>query len=179
MENRERQPEIINMSKEEVIHYIIERYGEEIKRLIFTYVKSYAQTDDLFQEFLINTYKGLDRFHEQSSLKTWLYRIAINKCKDYLRSPFHRLFHFTDMEPLSKRDKSAEQVSMEREQQHQVVEAILSLPIKYREVVILKYYKDMSIQEIGQMLGTNESTIKSRIMRGKEILKKRGEDIFE
>ncbi|KAA0548390.1 sigma-70 family RNA polymerase sigma factor [Bacillus sp. BGMRC 2118] len=176
----ERQQEILQSSKEEVIHTIIDQYGEDIKRLIYTYVKSYSQTDDLFQEFLISVYKNLDTFKEESLLKTWLYRIAINKCKDYLKSPIHRLFSIPFVEYLSKNEKSAEQAAIDKEKKDQFIEAILSLPIKYREVVILRYYKGLSIHEISVMLNCNESTIKSRILRGKEkLVKMTGEDIVE
>src|SRR5690625_7477862 len=61
-------------------------YGNEIKRLIYTYVKNEADTDDIAQEVFVTVYKKLHTFQKQSSLKSWLYSIAINKSKDYLRS---------------------------------------------------------------------------------------------
>jgi len=63
-----------------------------MKRLIFTYVKSYSVTDAPFQEFLITVYPKYETFNGNSKHSTWLTRIAINKCKDYLRSPLHRIY---------------------------------------------------------------------------------------
>ncbi|WP_010650335.1 sigma-70 family RNA polymerase sigma factor [Oceanobacillus massiliensis] len=170
MEKNIREENILEIPKEEIINFIINSYGEELKRIIFTYVKNHSQTDDIFQEVLIKTYKGLDKFRGDSSLKTWLYRISINKCKDYLRSPIHRLIPH-NLKAI-REEKTLEQSRIEEEQQNIVAEAILSLPIKYREVIVLRYYKDLSIKEISQALNTNESTIKTRIQRGKKNLKK-------
>ncbi|MGP4107606.1 sigma-70 family RNA polymerase sigma factor [Virgibacillus sp. L01] len=171
MEQRDRDTDIIEKSREEIIYYIIDFYGEEIKRLIFTYVKNHAQTDDIFQEFLIKTYKKLSGFNSNSALKTWLYRIAINTCKDYLRSPIHRFLQYNESMKSIKKQKSAEQISLEKERQQTIIQTILSLPIKYREVITLMYYKHLSIKEISQSLGINESTVKTRIMRGKRKLR--------
>ncbi|MFZ3579924.1 sigma-70 family RNA polymerase sigma factor [Virgibacillus sp. DJP39] len=170
---------LLEKTNEEIIHYIIFTYGEEIKRLIITYVKSYDVADDIFQEFLIKTYNSLSGFRSDSSLKTWLYRIAINKCKDYLRSPIHRLIHYTDKLSSIKKEESAEDAYLEKENNEQLARTVLSLSIKYREVMILKYYKDLSIQEVSAALGINESTVKTRIMRGKNKLQNKigGADI--
>lgn len=165
-----RNVDISERTKEETIHNIICNHGEEIKRLIFTYAKSYDVTEDIFQEFLIQTYKSLDGFKSNSSLKTWLYRIAINKCKDYLRSPIHRLIHYTDKFNAFRKQKSAESSYLENESKSELAEMVLSLPIKYREVIILRYYKDLSIREISTTLNVKESTIATRLMRGRNRL---------
>ncbi|MFD2044167.1 sigma-70 family RNA polymerase sigma factor [Ornithinibacillus salinisoli] len=162
--------EILSHSREEAISHIIDIYGESIKRLIFTYVKNYAQADDLFQEFLIKVYQNLDQFNRNSSLKTWLYRIAINKCKDYLRSPLNRLFPLHEYTKGSTMVKSAEDITLENEQQQAIVHSILALPIKYREIFVLRYYQDFTIKQVSDALGVQESTVKTRIMRGKKKL---------
>ncbi|WP_430787054.1 sigma-70 family RNA polymerase sigma factor [Virgibacillus flavescens] len=153
------------------MNYIIDAYGEEIKRLIFTYVKNHTQTDDIFQDFLIKTFKSLDRFKAKSTLKTWLYRIAINTCKDYLRSPIHRIVQYHELSKISSKQQSVEQTSLENEQKETMAEAVLSLPVKYREVILLKFYRDLTINEISQSLHVKESTVRTRIMRGKKKLK--------
>ncbi|MRH41498.1 sigma-70 family RNA polymerase sigma factor [Aquibacillus halophilus] len=164
---------ILTKSKDEIIDYVIDQYGEQIKRVIFTYVKSYTQTDDLFQEFLINVYQRLEQFEANSSLKTWLYRIAINKCKDYLRSPIHRLFKYNEEVKSIHVAKSAEQLAMENEQEMIIVEAILSLPTKYREIFVLRFYQSFSVRQVSDALRINESTLKTRIMRGKKKLQQK------
>lgn len=173
--------QVLSKSKEDIILFIIDEYGEQIKRLIFTYTKNYAQTDDLFQEFLIKVYQRIDQFNGKSGLKTWLYRIAINKCKDYLRSPIHRFFSLNEKATVViHASDSAENLALERERSQKLVHAILDLPIKYREIFVLRYYQDFNSKQISEALGLSESTVRTRIMRGKEKLKaKIGGDYFE
>ncbi|MBB6454883.1 RNA polymerase sigma-70 factor (ECF subfamily) [Salirhabdus euzebyi] len=159
--------------KEAAIEYVIDHYGEIVKRIIFTYLKNHAQTDDIFQEFLITVYQKLDTFKGEAKLKSWLCRIAINKCKDYLRSPLHRLILLKDQIQVSNSEKSAEQISIEEENRQHIVNAIFQLPIKYREIFVLRYYQSLSIQEISEWLEMNESTVKTRLARGKKKLETR------
>jgi RNA polymerase sigma factor (sigma-70 family) len=166
---------IINLepkSRDEMVKYVFDHFGEEIKRLIFTYVKNFSQTDDVFQEFLITVYQKFDSFKGESQLKTWLYRIAINKCKDYLRSPIHRLQFATNKIMDATYNKSPEQHVVLEESEKEIIEAVLSLPIKYREIFILRFYKSLSIKEISELIGVNESTVKTRLSRGKSKLEK-------
>nr|WP_255688605.1 sigma-70 family RNA polymerase sigma factor [Pontibacillus sp. HN14] len=166
---------------EEIIEVVFNDYGGNIKSVIYTYVKSGAQTEDIFQEFLISVYKNSHLFKGESSFKTWLYRIAINKCKDYLKSPIHRIFTtYNDQLSNKSTEASPEQRVVEKELEGEIVKAIMSLPIKYREVFVLRYYQSFSIRQISESIGIKESTVKSRIMRGKKKLQsKLGGDYFE
>ncbi|MBX0358450.1 sigma-70 family RNA polymerase sigma factor [Halobacillus sp. Nhm2S1] len=161
------------------MNYIIDQYGEEIKRLIFTYVKNYATTDDIFQEFLIKVYKNISGFKREAKLRSWLYRIAINTCKDYLRSPINRIFSLNDA-IFSEKEKSAEDMVILKENNVQLAKAVLSLPIKYREIFVLRFYQSFSLQQISEALNMKESTVKTRISRGKSKLRQKlGGDIYE
>ncbi|WP_407272986.1 sigma-70 family RNA polymerase sigma factor [Radiobacillus sp. PE A8.2] len=162
---------IDKMSKDEAIEWIMDTHGEKIKRFIYTYVKNRSQTDDLFQDVLFAVYRQLHTFKQQSSFKTWLYRIAANKCKDYLRSPIHRLIIWKAQVIERADDRTPEQSLMLDEQKQALLTKMLQLPIKYREVLILQYYQEFSINEISELLGINPSTVKTRIMRAKEKLK--------
>ncbi|WLR46483.1 sigma-70 family RNA polymerase sigma factor [Halobacillus litoralis] len=178
-EKLEKDEDILNESIEEVMNYIIDEYGEEIKRLIFTYVKDYASTDDMFQEFLIKVYKKISSFKREAKLRSWLYRIAINTCKDYLRSPINRLLALNDT-LFSEKEKSAEEMVILKENNVRLAEVVLSLPIKYREILVLRFYQSFSIQQISEALNMKESTVKTRISRGKSKLRQKlGGDINE
>jgi RNA polymerase sigma factor (sigma-70 family) len=172
---------ISHKSIDEIIEFIFKEYGENIKALIYTYVKNDAQTDDIFQEFIISVYKNIDKFQKKSTLKTWLYSIAVNKCKDYLKSPIHRLFtSYNDQINTVNKGKSPEQNVIKNEMETEIVKAILSLPIKYREIFVLRYYQSFSLKQISEFIGVNESTVKTRIMRGKKKLQsKLGGDFLE
>lgn len=179
MDSRSESPTSIHhYNRDEAIKWIMEEYGESLKRFIFTYVKNRSQTDDIFQEVLIAIYQQLHTFQERSSFKTWLYKVTANKCKDYLRSPLHRLFIWKDQIIGGSVEETPDQLLMIGERKSEVIEAILGLPIKYREVLILQYYKELSIQEIGDLLKVNPSTIKTRIMRAKEKLKQKLKEDF-
>ncbi|MRG87394.1 sigma-70 family RNA polymerase sigma factor [Salinibacillus xinjiangensis] len=157
--------------RERAIEYVIDNYGETVKRIIFTYVKNYVATDDLFQDFLITVYRRLDSFQGESKLKTWLCRIAINKCKDHLKSPVNRIIYLREHIHDTGHSKSPEQLSIKDEERQQLINAIFSLSIKYREVLVLRYYQSLSIKEISELLHLNESTVKTRIARGKGKLR--------
>src|SRR5690606_35855038 len=157
--------DVLETPRELAMEYIIDVHGEAIKRLIFTYIKNYAQTDDIFQEFLINVYKKLDSYRGDAKLHTWLCSIAINKCKDYLKSPLHRLFLLKGDIQTTEKSKSPEQLSIEEEERERVVRAVFELPVKYREIFVLRYYQELSIKEVSEVLSINESTIKTRIAR--------------
>lgn len=157
-------------SREETIEWIMEQFGESMKRFIFTYVKSKTQMDDIFQEVMIKVYKKIDTIQDPDKLKNWLYKITANTCKDYLRSPIHRLLVWKDDIEKKSMD-TPEQRAILDEQKKMVIRTILDLPVKYREVLILQYYQEFSIQEISDLLNVNPSTVRTRILRAKEKLK--------
>ena len=164
-------PSIQSTDSEGAIEWVMEEYGESLKRFIFTYTKNRAQTDDIFQEVLLTVYRKIHTYQGKSSFKNWLYQVTANKCKDYLRSPFHRLITWKEQLKEKPNPKTPEHSLLQDEQKQIVIEAIMNLPIKYREVLILQYYKEFSIQEISDLVKVNPSTIKTRIMRAKEKLK--------
>jgi RNA polymerase sigma-70 factor, ECF subfamily len=154
----------------EQLNYIMEEYGEEIKRLVFTYTKNWPQAEDITQEIFISVYNNLNEFREQSTVRTWIYRIAINKCKDYVRSWHYTKTLLTNSFFQKSKDKSPEEAYLQNEQKEQVSKLILELPINYREVIILYYFKEFSLEEISTTLEINPNTVKSRLRRAKKSL---------
>lgn len=165
-----------NFSPEQAIEYIMEHYGEAIKRTIFTYVKNFHTTDDIFQEVLILIYRKWHQFNGQSQLKTWVFRIAINQSKDYLRSPLHRIKLAKDQMLEQKDDRNSEKVFIQKEQWDEIATAILNLPVKYREVMILTFQQNLSLKRIAEVTDTPLPTVKSRMHRARKLLKKRVEE---
>jgi RNA polymerase sigma factor (sigma-70 family) len=159
------------LSRDEAIEWVMDEYGEGLKRLIFTYVKNKTQTDDIFQDVLLTVYQKIDTFDGRASLKNWVYQITSNKCRDYLRSPLHRLLIWKEEISRKASSMTPEKMYLLDERKRMIIEAILTLPLKYREVLVLQYYKELSIQEISNVLQVNPSTIKTRIMRAKEKLR--------
>ncbi|WP_442598326.1 sigma-70 family RNA polymerase sigma factor [Neobacillus sp. D3-1R] len=161
-------------NQEEVLENIMNSYGSAIKSLIYSYMKDWEITSDLTQEVLVTIYLKLDTFHHKSSLKTWIYSIAINKCKDYMKSWHYRNTVINEKLFFFMRDskKTPEEQIIEKSNNKELEKAIWSLPLKYREVFLLYYYQDFSLEEVSEALGIPIATVKTRLYRGKEKVKK-------
>lgn len=151
------------------LEFMMDKYGEEIKRLIYSYVKDYSIIDNITQETFINFYTNFHKFQYKSDVKTWLYRIAINKCKDYLRSSKRKYLLIINF--FNDRKNEPEENIIQKQRNDILINKIMNLPIKYRELIILHYYKDLSIAEISIVLNLNENTIKTRLKRARHKLK--------
>ncbi|WP_318010960.1 sigma-70 family RNA polymerase sigma factor [Clostridium estertheticum] len=165
------------------IHKEIERlincYGDDVLRVAFLYVKDRHKAEDIFQEVFIKVFKKYDSFKGNSSEKTWIMKITINVCKDYFKSFWiKRVLLNSDRDydrEIYNEQYNAESLddgiikSMEsRELLHQV----MNLSIKYKEVIILYYYEGFTTREISEMLKLPEGTIRTRLFRARELLKK-------
>ncbi|MDK7669169.1 sigma-70 family RNA polymerase sigma factor [Cytobacillus oceanisediminis] len=161
-------------SNEELITSLIESYWVSVKKLAFTYVKDWVLAEDITQEVFIKCYKNLDQFRRESSYKTWLYRVTVNRCKDELKSKwFKTLWIFEEVKDKVGKNIASAEISYFKNYEETVIsELVLALPVKYREVIILYYYEELSLEEIQILLGLNINTIKTRLRRGKMLLKK-------
>ncbi|MHC0037619.1 sigma-70 family RNA polymerase sigma factor [Pseudoneobacillus sp. C159] len=165
--------DVLAMEPARALEWMMDEYGEGVKRFIFTYTKNATLAEDLTQEVFVNVYLKIDTFSGKSSLRTWIYSIAVNKCKDYFKSWHYRKIRLmgsfleTNMITLRSPEKM---VAME-EDRVELIEQILALPLKYREVLLLFYYKEFSIEEIGELLGIGEATVKTRLRRARQKLK--------
>lgn len=146
----------------------LEAYGEYCIRVAYLYVKDWAAAEEIVQDVFLAYYKQQQRFEGRASLKTYLVKITIHKSHDYLRSWKRKMVHLVPQKSVTP---SAEQTLIIEEQQSQLVEVLLKLPIKYREVLILHYYDDYKVREIAELLQVSENTIKTRLTRGREKLK--------
>jgi RNA polymerase sigma factor (sigma-70 family) len=170
---------ILQLEAHQAIEALMDKYGDEIKRLIYTYVKNYADTDDVTQEVFVTIYRKLNTFQGKSSLRSWIYSIAINKSKDYLRSWQSRNKRLKEKLSTSKHDyihdrnvETPEESTLKQDESSKLLKLLLMLPVKYREVLILFYFKDFSTIEIGTTLGMKETTVRTRLNRGREQLRK-------
>ncbi|MUK88614.1 sigma-70 family RNA polymerase sigma factor [Ornithinibacillus sp. L9] len=168
--------EILQQDNTRAIEMIMDTYGDEIKRLVYTYMKNTADTDDVTQEVFVTIYQKLNMFQGKSSLKSWIYSIAINKCKDYLRSWHARNKRLKEKlthaaHSSENTNETPEEYYMNQTESNQLLNQVMDLPIKYREVITLFYFKELSTKEIGQVLGMKEATVRTRLARGRDKLK--------
>jgi RNA polymerase sigma factor (sigma-70 family) len=161
------------LEKDSLLESIMDEYGDRLTKLSFNYLRDWGQAQEVVQDVFVSCYKHLDEYQQINSFKSWIYRVTINKCKDRLRSSLLKRFIFNNeiftnmnsMEPTPEdqvlKDKEAEFLS----------ECVLSLPVKYREIIILFYYEELSIEEISSLLNMNTNTIKTRLKRSRDLLK--------
>ncbi|WP_336885112.1 sigma-70 family RNA polymerase sigma factor [Caldalkalibacillus salinus] len=158
-----------------VMDTIMTAYGQDILQLVYTYVQDEGIAEDLTQDIFLKCYSNLDQFKQRSRLKTWLYRIAINSCKDYLKSWSHRKFTLqnTILNVLSTKDKDVDEQVIQKDEEARLAEAVMALPVVYREVIFLHYFEAFTVHEIGQAVGKSPNTIKSRLKRARTLLKEK------
>lgn len=162
-------------SADELIDEIMNTYGQEILQLAFSYVKNKELAEDLTQEIFVKCYRSLHTFGGKAKFRTWLWRIAANHCRDYLKSWYNRNVITSDYQPIydSVPSESVEETIIQEEQDDQLAAAVMGLPVDYREVIYLYYFEEMTIKEISSVIEVKENTIKTRLKKAKELLKQR------
>jgi RNA polymerase sigma-70 factor, ECF subfamily len=162
--------------REELMDFnkIVSAYVNDIRKFVFSYVKNHHAMEDITQEVFLSAYNNLDHFRGDSSVKNWLIKIAVNESKDYLRSWQYRRVQVTNWltkEELDKNDVEWKVISNHRDRE--LANMIMEIPLKYREVIILYYYQDLDTNEIGSLLNLSVNTVKTRLIRGRDLLKRR------
>lgn len=146
-------------------------YGDYLLRLIYTYVRDWQTAEDLTQETFIRYYSSLEKFRKNSSVKTYLYRIAVNVSHDYLASWKYKKIVVTELfHKLLKTNTTPESAYMEKDEQMQLVFAIENLPTKYKEVLVLYHFTELSLEEVSQVLKLRVNTVKTRLRRARQML---------
>ncbi|WP_253701625.1 sigma-70 family RNA polymerase sigma factor [Bacillus sp. FJAT-27445] len=149
------------------LNEIMDRYGTELSILAFSYVKDIEEAKDIVQNVFVKCYTHLHSFQGNSSLKTWLYRITINECKDYLKSSYFKKIILGGHVKENSTHITPETVLLKKAENEQVIAAIMGLGKKYREVTILRYIHHLEVKEIADVLGLSAETVKTRIRRAK------------
>lgn len=168
------------LDKEKVIDELMNLYSRQVYLLAYSYVKDQGIAEDISQEVFIKCFKHLDTFRGDAQIKSWIYRITVNTAKDFLRSKSFQLFKYprSFFENLIK-SKSSEDLFIKKDDNDHLLQAVLTLPTKYREVVFLYYFQDEKIEDIAGILKINHNTVKTRLSRARAFLKDiiKGDDL--
>ena len=171
--------EISPQEQKYTLESLMREYGNDVLRMAYLYVKNIHTAEDMFQEVFLKVNEKLHTFEGKSEVKTWLLRITINTCKDYLKSAYHNRvipmeqFAKDQLEDKAQRKEEGGYERLEKEEEaHTVKEAVMSLPEYYRDVVLCVYFQEMSLDEAAKALGVSTGTVKSRLSRAKERLKR-------
>ncbi|NLM74848.1 MAG: sigma-70 family RNA polymerase sigma factor [Clostridiaceae bacterium] len=149
---------------------LIEQYGDDVYRVAFAILKSKELAEDIFQETFLRVCRSYSAYRGESSEKTWIISIAVNLCRDYMRSSWKRRVVVTDEFPTYSSDNNTEDVIEKRSEREELMKAIMCLSDKFREVIVLYYYQDLSIKEIAKMLRIPQGTVKSRLYKARNLL---------
>ncbi len=158
-----------NEGEKDVFRILINRHKEKVRNIVFITLSEIDAIDDISQEVFITVFKNLKNFRYESQFTTWLYRITINKCKDYLRKKIVRKIFSSVDEDYNYQTAELDEKSDVR---MIVRNAIDELPDKLRIPMILRDIEGLSYKEISETLQLDLGTVKSRIFRARESLRK-------
>lgn len=153
------------MRSEQEVSEAIGRHADTVRRLCLIRLKNEADTEDIFQNVFLKYALSCVDFESAEHEKAWFIRVTINACKDLLKSFFR-----SRTVPL---EELLEQPAQVPRDYTDVLEAVLALPQKYRDVVYLHYYEGYPAPEIGQLLGKNVNTIYALLTRARKLLREK------
>ena len=149
------------------LNRLMEQYGSSLLRMCTLYLKDAELARDAVQETFIKAYRHFEDYRGESSEKTWLTRIAINVSRDMLRTAWFRHRSRIDIEMLS--EKPADFAFPD----NTVLNEVMQLPAKYREVILLRYYEGLKLRETASALGISEGKVRTRLDKANGILRDR------
>lgn len=153
----------------EELREIMLRHTASLIRTAYYYVKDLQVAEDIVQEVFIKFYNAHQSYEDRGELRAYLTKLTVNKSKDYLKSWAYRKIHlYKKLAPSSKEDQNH---LVKKDEENIIGKAILDLPLRQREVLIYFYFKDMTISEVSAILSIPESTVKTRLRRGKDLLR--------
>ena len=151
---------------------LVERYATVIVNLAYRMVGDRTEAEDLAQETFVAAFKSLPTFRAESKFSTWLYRIAVNKCKDWLRAKRPgQGAQDVDVEDVFDdrvvEERTPERLLSQQQVAAQLDGAIQRLPPLYREAFVLKHVEGLSYEEMQEILSVNADTLKMRVYKGR------------
>lgn len=160
------------MREEQEVNGAIDRYADTVRRLCMVHLKNREDTEDIFQNVFLKYALSSVDFQSAEHEKAWIIRVTINACRDLLRSFFR-----SRTVPM---EESSSLAALEPETRD-VLEVVLALPEKYKNVIYLHYYEGYPAAEIGRILGKNTNTVYTLLDRGRKLLKEKlgGEEVGE
>lgn len=170
---------LLQVTREAQLELLMKQYGRKIVHFVYLLTKDRSMAEDVTQEAFIKVYQHLHTFRGESQIQTWLYKIALNEAKKQLRRwSFRHLFYTPRVVELKDEQESHSPRLLEAIEKSELADMIMQLPFAYRQVIALHYYQDLTIQEVGHILGVSEGAARNKLYRArnrlKEILQKEG-----
>ena len=150
----------------ESIETVIQRYKGTVYSVALSYVKNREDADDIFQEVFLIYFRTNPQFNDEEHRKAWLIRTTINCSKRVVDSTYRKR-----TVPLDEMEE--ESFEFQSKEENAVYIALQQLPEKYRIVLHLFYFEDMSVEQISKALDIKPTTVKVQMMRGREMMKEK------
>jgi RNA polymerase sigma-70 factor (ECF subfamily) len=179
----------LKAGSEEAYAWLVGEFHQPVYNVVYRILTDPADAADTTQEVFLKVFRGMKHFHGESSLKTWIYRIAIHEASNRRRWWFRHKSKETSVEPeewssqrhsmgeanaaLVDRHKSPFETAADHELQARVERELRKVPEPYRTAVVLRDIEDLSYEQIAEIAQVSLGTVKSRITRGRDALRKR------
>jgi len=150
-----------------MIEELIDTYSDYLYRIAFIYTKDEKIAEEVVQDVFWKYYQT-QQYDGRASMKTYLTKMTINRSYDYLRSWKNKKALLVE---TFTNAKGADTAAIQKEERGEITAAVLKLPVKYREVLLLYYYEDLQVAEIAELCKLSVSTVKTRLQRARAKLK--------
>ncbi|CAM4473132.1 RNA polymerase sigma factor SigW [Paenibacillus phoenicis] len=167
---------------QEAFAELVDLYKDKLYHLGYRMLSNRHEAEDVVQETFLRVHKNWNRYDEKQKFSTWIYRIATNLCIDRLRKRKPSYYLDAEMNDQDGLDgytlipgdeRTPETEYLLSETQLTIHQAIEGLPAKYKSVIVLRYLQELSLQEISEVLDMPVTTVKTRVHRGREFLRKK------
>lgn len=159
------------MKSEEEAGRAIEQYADMVRRICMIHLKNYEDAEDIFQTVFLKYVLRSEPFDSPEHEKAWIIRATVNACRDLVKSFFRS--RTVSLDQLIEKPQDMP------EDHSDILEAVLELPARFRDVVYLHYYEGYSAPEIGRILKKNPNTVYTLLARARQLLKTRLEGVSE
>ncbi len=179
----------LKAGSEDAYSWLIAQYSQPVYSLVYRVLDNPSDAADTTQEVFIKVFRGIRGFNADSSLKTWIYRIALHEASNQRRWWFRHKGHETSIECGSRSDDDHSALALkhmlvddtkspldnlyDKELQECVERELKSLAEPYRTTMILRDIEDLSYEQIAEIMGISLGTVKSRLVRGRDLLRKK------
>ena len=155
----------------DIFQYAVGQYQDMVYRIALHQFGVPRDAEDAVQEVFLRLYTAEKPLESGEHLRRWLIRVTVNVCRDVLKSPWRKR-----RVPL---EAVPDQPVFDRPEERELYQAVMALPEKYRTVLDLFYYEELSTKEIGALLGLRQSAVTTRLSRARELLKKQLKEVWK
>lgn len=159
--NQERSNAAMNMSDYEKA---VDTYADNVYRIAYSYTYTKVDSEDVLQNVFLKLFQTEQNFESNEHIKRWLIRVAVNECHNLHRSFWKNKIHLSEIEKPERDLSSDSEIDLHN--------ALLKLPAEYRIIVHMYYYEGYKTKEISKILQLEEATVRTRLARSRNKLKK-------